>query len=361
MNISYAQERRLVKGLLEAAGLSPRDADTVSRVVSHSDFTGVYSHGLSRLTRYLRQYEAGALNPAPRYETVLDDQAVLVVDGDNGSGIVTVDRAYEQAREKARQFGVGLVAGRRSANIGCGSYYGWRAVEEDLICILCCGTYAFSAPFGGAERLLGTDPIIVAVPTAEACPLVLDISTTHVAMGKIQAAQREGRPIPSDWAKDSEGRPTTDPAAAYALSFIAGHKGYGLAVMVEALSSLLSGAAFGRDVGLFSKLEKEDTGFFLLLIDPGRFMPIRDFKARADRFAVTIKESRKAQGVEEILLPGELERRRWQELTDSGVAVSQALGEELAALGRRLGLPCEDFPALLRRFDTETENKEDHP
>ncbi len=352
MNISYSQECALVTGILRAAGCSEEDAQTISRVIAHSDFTGVPSHGLSRLTRYLRQYDRGALKSAPRGETVLDDAAVLVYDGDNGSGIVSVNRAYEQALGKARQFGVGLAVGRRSANIGCGSYYGFRAAQDDMILLLGCNTYAFSAPYGGADRLLGTNPLVLAVPTGEACPLVLDISTTTVAMGKIQAAEREGQSIPPDWARDYDGRPTTDPAQAYTLTGIAGHKGYGLAVLLEALSTLLSGAAYGTDVGLFSELEKENTGFFLLLVDPARFMPLEDFKRSADRYVRMIKDSRRASGVEEIFLPGEPECRRREALMESGVPVSEALQKELVALAGRLGvqLDGEDFAALLRRF-----------
>lgn len=352
MKISYEQERKLVAGILSASHYSPEDADCVSRVVTHSDFVGMYSHGLSRLTRYLRQIDQGVLNPQPHFEKVLDDQAVLVFDGDNGSGIVSVNRAYEEALPKARQFGVAVAAGRHNANIGCGSYYGFRAAEDDMILLLCCNTYAFSAPFGGADRMIGTNPIIAAIPTGEEYPIVMDISTTNVAMGKIQAAEREQKPIPLGWANDYDGNPTTDPAAAYALTSIAAHKGYGLAVIVDALSTFLSGAAYGSDIGLFSKLEKENTGFFLVLIDPSRFMPIEQFKASADRYVRMMKDSRKAAGVEEILLPGEIERKKYQEYIRTGIEVSEALQKELADLARKLGVPFEgdSFADLLRHF-----------
>ena len=352
MKSSHDQERRLVTGILTAAHYSFEDAEIISKVITHSDFTGVYSHGLSRLTRYLRQIDVGALNPSPKFEKVLDDQSLLVFDGDNGSGIVSVNKAYDEALIKAKTFGVAVATGRRNANIGCGSYYGWRAVEDDMIGVLCCNTYAFSAPYGGADRLIGTNPIVVGIPTGEEYPMVLDISTTNVAMGKIQAAQREGQSIPMGWANDYDGRPTTDPAQAYALTPIAAHKGYGLAVMIDALSTLLSGACYGTDVGLFSKLEKENTGFFLLLIDPSRFMPIEDFKRSADRYIRMVKASRKAEGVDEIFLPGEIERKKYKEFMETGIEVSEALQAELTQLSRRLGVNFEgdSFPDLLRHF-----------
>ncbi len=337
MKLSYEEERSLVKGILTAAGFAPEDADTIGKVITHSDFTGVYSHGLSRLTRYLRQIEAGVLNMHPNFEKVLDTGAVLVFDGDNGSGIISVNRAYDEALKKAKEFGIAFATGRRNANIGCGSYYGWRAASDDMIAVVGCNTYAFTSPFGGADRLIGTNPIIVSVPANTRYPMVLDMSTTCVAMGKIQAAEREGKSIPAEWAKDHDGNPTTDPSKAFSLSPISGHKGYGLAVMVDALSTMLSGAAFGTDIGLFSKLQTENTGFFLILIDPSRFMPIDEFKSEVDRYIGMMKDSRKSPGVDEIFVPGEIEYRKFQENRKTGVSFSDALEKELTELSVQLG------------------------
>ena len=355
MIINYEQERKLITGILSASHYSAEDADCVSRVVTHSDFVGMYSHGLSRLTRYLRQIDVGVLNPEPKFEKVVDNEAVMVFDGDNGSGIVSVNRAYDEAIVRARKYGVAVATGRRNANIGCGSYYGFRATADDMILLLCCNTYAFSAPFGGADRMIGTNPIIAAIPTDKECPIVMDISTTNVALGKIQAAEREKKPIPLGWANDYDGKPTTDPAAAYALTSIAAHKGYGLAVIVDALSTFLSGAAYGSDIGLFSKLEKENTGFFMVLIDPSKFMPIEQFKAEADRYVRMMKESRKADGVEEIFLPGEIERKKYEQYMKTGIEVSDALQAELAGLAKKLGVPFEgdSFADLLHHFCPE--------
>lgn len=352
MLIRYEEELGLVKGILTAAGFPEEDAATIAKVIAHSDFTGVYSHGLSRLTRYMRQIEAGSLNPRPDFRRVEDSGAVSVYDGDNGSGIVAVNRAYDELREKAKQYGVAMACGRRNANIGCGSYYGWRAAADDLVALVTCNTYAFTSPFGGADRLIGTNPIILGVPAGEEYPIVMDISTTFVAMGKIQAAEREGQLIPDTWAKDHDGAPTTDPAQAFSLSPIAGHKGYGLAVMVDVLSTMFSGACFGTDIGLFSKLEKENTGFCLILIDPARFMPIDQFKARVDRYVRMMKDSRKAPGFEEIFLPGEIEFRKFEQMKQTGFAVSEALARELTELSVRLGAlePGADFAALVAKF-----------
>ena len=126
MQIGYEEEKKLVRGILRAADFPEEDAAIIAEVITHSDFTGVYSHGLSRLTRYMRQIKAGSLNPRPQFEKVLDSGAVMVFDNDNGSGIVGLNRAYDELKDRARQFGIAMACGRRNANIGCGSYYGAR-------------------------------------------------------------------------------------------------------------------------------------------------------------------------------------------------------------------------------------------
>lgn len=353
MLLTYSQERKLVSGILTAAGLSSDEGNIIGRAVAHSDFTGVYSHGLSRLTRYLRQIKCGALNPKPEFRTLLAEGNVMLFDGDNGSGIVSLNRAYDAASVKARENGVVFATVRHSANIGCGSYYGLRAVEDGLVCIAGCNTYAFTSPYGGADRIMGTNPIIFAAPAGDERPVIMDISTTIVAMGKIQAMEREGKEIPIEWAKDYEGRPTVNPAEAFSLSPIAAHKGYGLAVMVDILSTMFSSAAYGSDIGLFSKLEKEDTGSFLILIDPEKFMPLADFKKRMDRYIRMMKGSRKAPGVSEIYLPGELEFIYLEENMKKGITFSPALEEELIRLAIELGVVPDgtDFPTLVAFFD----------
>lgn len=352
MKISHKDELKLVKGILLTAGYSEEDAQIISQVITHSDFTGVYSHGLSRLTRYMRQIEVGALNKTPKMEVIKDDGAITVFDGDNGSGIVTLNKAYDVTLKKAREYGVAVSVGRRNANIGCGSYYGWRAAADNMVCILSCNTYAFTAPYGGADRLMGTNPIIAAIPADSEYPIVLDISTTCVAMGKIQAYERDGKKIPLNWASDYDGNPTDDPARAYALTPIAAHKGYGLAVVVDALSTFLSGAAYGSDIGLFSELALENTGFFMMLLDPSRFMPLDLFKKNTDRYVRMMKESRKAPGFDEIFLPGEIEHKNYEKFLETGIEVSDALQRELTELSKKLGAEFEgdSFGDLLKYF-----------
>lgn len=354
MILSYDQERKLTKGLLLASGLEEYDADCLGKVVTHSDFTGVYSHGLSRFTRYLRQFKKGALNPNPKFEKIMDDEAVSVFDSDNGSGIVCLNKAYDDTLAKARKYGVAFATAKHNSNIGCGSYYGWRAAEDNVILLAAANTYAFTSPYGGADKIMGTNPIVAAIPTGKEYPMVMDISTTIVAMGKIQAAAREGKQIPLEWgAKDFDGNPTTDSTVAYSLSPIAAHKGYALAVMVDAFSTLLSGACYGTDIGDYATLQPENTGFGLIIIDPSKFMPIEDFKANADRYVRMLKDSRKVPGVEEIFLPGEIEYRKFEENKKTGMSFSDALCDELTGIAVGLGIVPEgsSFADVVAYFD----------
>lgn len=336
--ISYEEERRLTKALLHACGMSEEDADIAGDVVTHSDFTGVYSHGMSRLALYLKLFGTGAYNPKPNVKVLKDEGSVLHLDCDNALGVVTINKAFDALLPKARQYGIAICTGRRSSNIGCASYYGWRAAKNDVICLVCCNTYLSMAPYGGADRLLGTNPIVVGVPTDSEYPVVMDISTSGVAFGKIQAYAREGKQLPEGWANDFDGKPTTDSKAAYTVLPIAAHKGYGLAVMVDVVSAVLSGASYGTGIGAPEKLEPENTGFCMIMIDPSKFMPIDEFKKRADDYVRVMKGSRPAEGCKEIFMPGEIEFKKFKENKESGMEVSEALAQELCGLAVKLGV-----------------------
>ncbi len=351
VRLSYEEEHRLAKALLIACGLSEDDADTAADVVTHSDFTGVYSHGISRLTLYLQLFEHGAYNPKPNLTVLKDDKAILELDCDNALGVVTVNRAFDMLLPKAREYGIAICTGRRSSNIGCASYYGWRAAKNDVICMVCCNTYLSMAPYGGADRLIGTNPIATGVPTAKELPIVMDISTSGVAFGKIQAYAREGKELPVGWANDFNGKPTTNSQEAYTVLPIAAHKGYGLAVMVDIVSSVLSGACFGSEIGAVENFESENTGFCMIMIDPSKFMPIDQFKNRADEYVHMMKDSRPADGVKEIFMPGELEFKRMVENRKNGVEFSDAIEKELIDLAVTLGVIPDgtDFSGLMER------------
>ena len=350
MVISYEQERRLCKALLTGRGMNDKDAETLAESVAYSDFSGIYSHGLSRFANYLDRFDNGAYNLNANIQAAADLGSTVAYDCDDGCGVVAVHHVYEMMKERVKEHGIVIATGNRASNLGCGAFFGRRAAKDDLIMLLCCNTTRCVAPFGGADSVLGTNPIIVAAPANEELPLVLDISTTNVAFGKVQAYAREGKELPSGWALDTAGRPTTDARAAQTVLPIAGPKGYGLAVMIEMFSALLARAGYGSDVGFASKGQHENTGFAMILIDPARFRPIDEFKAGVDGYIRAIKSGTKAEGVKEIFLPGEIEMRKFEQFLETGYEVSEALQKELTGYAVRFGVAHEgaDFGELVR-------------
>lgn len=350
MLISYEQELRLCKALLMGRGMNEADAAILAASVAYSDFTGIYSHGLSRFANYLVRFDNGAYNLNADMKLVSDSGSALAYDCDNGCGVIAVQHVYEQLKPRVMEHGIVIATGNHASNIGCGAFFGRKAAEDGLIMLLCCNTTRCVAPFGGADSVLGTNPIIVAAPAKDELPLILDISTTNIAFGKVQAYAREGKELPIGWALDAAGNPTTDAAAAKTVLPIAGPKGYGLAVMIEMFSALLAGAGYGAGVGFASRGQHENTGFSLILIDPSRFKPIEEFKSEVDGYIRAIKSGTKAEGVKEIFLPGEIEMRRFEQFLETGYEVSEALQKELLGYAVRFGIANEgaDFCSLIK-------------
>ena len=338
MHLSYEQEITLIKRMLAALNVSESDAASLAAVVTHSDFTGTYSHGLSRLCTYIRQYMVGALVAQPDFRCVKDSEASLAFDCGGGSGIAAVNRVYDAVLERARKYGVAAGVGRNSANIGCGGYYGHRMAEDNMIGIVVSNTYPCMAPYGGADRLIGTNPIILGCPTTNPNrPIVIDISTSGVAIGKVQAYRRENKEMPEGWANDYDGNPTTDPHVAYCVRPVGGHKGYGLAVFVDMFGGVLSDALTSAEIPFVEDLKPEKTGFAVILLDIAHFLNVDRFKEHASAYADMLKNSRTATGVKEIFMPGEIEARLIEERKITGTDFSDALQEELEDLARQIG------------------------
>ena len=324
MKITFEQEKKLLKAMYMSTGMTESDAEILAEVPTQSDFTGVESHGMSRGVLYAMGLRSGSMNPNAEFKILMETDNLLAIDGDDSVGVVSMVKGYELLAEKAKKTGIAFGVAKGSSNIGCGNYYAWRAAQDNLIILASANTSPLQAPYGGADPMIGTNPIICSTPS-NSFPVTLDIATTLVALGKIQNAQRSKTPIPDTWCLDQEGRPTTDPAKYFTNSPMATYKGYGLAVMVDIFSAVLSGAAYGTDIGVALKMQKERSGWSMLLIDPSRFMPIEEYKARVDDYIRMMKETRKAEGVEEIFLPGELEYREYQKRIVEGFEIDKSL------------------------------------
>ena len=298
IHLSFEQEKKLIRGLCAALNVEEIDAHYLSEVVTHSDFTGTYSHGLSRLCIYLRQYMANALIPQPDFKLASDKDGALVFDCGGGSGIAAVNRVYDEVLKRAKKYGVAAGVGRNSANIGCGAYYGHRMAEDNMIGIVVSNTYP---------------------------------------CGKVQAYRRENKEMPEGWANDYDGNPTTDPNVAYCVRPMGGHKGYGLAVFVDMFGGVLSDALTSPEIPFVEDMRPEETGFAVILLDIEHFINVERFKEHASLYASLIKNSRTATGVKEIFMPGEIEARLLEERKVTGVDFSDALEAELTELGKKCG------------------------
>ena len=342
MILSYEQEIRLLTSLFRAAGLSAEDAALLAEVPTLSDFLGVESHGLSRGIMYVVGLAKGFANAKAEFKILSETDATMKVDADDGVGVLSMIKTYGKLSEKAKKQGIAIAEGINSSNIGCGYYYAKKASEDNLILLACANTTPLQAPFGGADPMIGSNPIIAGVPSAGDFPVVLDMATTLVAFGKIQAAQRKGTPIPDSWCLDKEGRPTTDPNAYYTNVPFGSYKGYGLAVFVDMFAAVLSGAAYGTKIGFATRGELEKSGWSMILVDPSFFMPIDEFKERVNDYVGMMKNARKAEGVAEIFVPGEKEYLTYCKRMEEGFYVEPTLEATVLAVGKSIGLFKED-------------------
>ncbi|SHE31522.1 Malate/lactate/ureidoglycolate dehydrogenase, LDH2 family [Desulfofundulus australicus DSM 11792] len=326
--------------LLVAVGVPGEDAEVVAGVLIDTSLEGIDTHGISRLPIYLSRVRNGRINARPRI-TVEKSGAVATVDGDNGLGQLVAVRSMEVAINLAAECGVGFVATRRSNHFGAASYYCKMAARRQMVGMAFTNTPPGIPPWGGRRPYFGTNPIAFAFPT-DKHPVVVDMSSSTVARGNIILAAREGREIPPGWAIDAEGRPTTDPGKALegAVLPVGGAKGYALALAVEVMSGIISGSAYGPEVGWIydDSLEPVNIGHSFIAIDISRLMPVETFHERMADMIRGIKAVPLAEGFERIFIPGERRQIKAQARMNEGIPVSDNLLKELNELARELGV-----------------------
>jgi len=344
--ISERALHRFCVGMLSRAGVPPQDAELVTSNLIEADLRGVASHGVVRLPIYIKRLADGGTNATPKPRIVRQTRTTAVFDGDNGLGHLVGIKAMELAIEKASEGDCTFVAVRNSNHFGTAAYYAEMAARHDMIGFsFTIGAINHMAPWGGAEALLGNNPFAVAFPSREAFPVVLDMACSVAARGKIIVAAKEGKPIPPDWATGPDGHPTTDAVEALKgfVIPIGGPKGYALTLTVGLLSTMLSGAFFGRDVGeLYEKTaEAQNSGHLFGVLPVASFDDLDSYLDRMDKAISDIRGAKKASGVERIYLPGEREYLSMVKHRESGVPLGRALAAELAELGKQYDVPFE--------------------
>lgn len=337
--------RKVLGGVLHALGASTQDAGTVADLLVEADLRGVDSHGAHLLGLYVARVRAGHIDPAAQPRVVDDAGTTVLLDGGFGFGQITGLEAVRLLVERSAEHGVAAVAVREGTHLGALAAYTERAARAGRICLCFQNGPTIVPPYGGTTQLFSTNPLSYAVPTRDEAPVVYDVATTAVAGNKLLLAKKRGDTvIPDGWANDERGRPTTDPAAASVrhLQWFGGHKGFGLAVLVEVLAGVLTGSSFGRTEHTASPAHGPDRvakGFVFLALDPERFLPGGDFGARVDTLVRDIRASEPAEGVERVLVPGQLEHERRAERERDGIPLPAALRDEINRHAADLGVP----------------------
>jgi len=332
----------LTSRLAQAAGMSGEDAQIFADALVDADVHGVSTHGLSRLNIYLRRIELGLIDPKAELRVERQAGAILALDAGNGAGQVQAVKALEMLIPMAEKNGIAAATIRNSQHFGALSYYCNRAAKRGCILLAMTNCEPAMSPAGGSDAFFGTNPIAASFPTGKGFPIKIDLSTSAIARGNIIAAAKKNEPIPLGWALDADGQPTTDAQKALVGTVLtmAGHKGYALALMVEMLSGVLSGAAIGSDIGsMYKNLDrKQDVGHFFCLLHIDAFMEYAEFIRRVDETIDRLKAGKKMQGVDEILIPGERSARTARENERIGVPVGSETWKELETWSAKLNV-----------------------
>jgi|YNPMSStandDraft_1061717.scaffolds.fasta_scaffold02750_2 LDH2 family malate/lactate/ureidoglycolate dehydrogenase len=328
--------------VLQAVGVPKPEADIVSRVLLFADQRGIESHGISKLPIYVKRILDGGVDPKGIPTIIGGKGAVVCVDGKNSLGPVGGAFGMERAIEAARTHGIGLASVRNSNHFGVTAYYSMMALSQGMIGFAFSNANPTVAPWGGKKAMVGTSPLSVAIPSASGLPFVIDMATTTVARGKIILYARNRKPLPPGWALDAEGKETTDPEVALKglLTPLGGAKGSGLALVIDILCGMLAGAKYLTDVGhLYTGTDKpQGIGHLFLALEIDTFLPRKQFLQEMDRYIDKIHSCPRAEGVERIYVPGEIEYEVTRRTEKEGVEVSSVTMEELKQTARMAGL-----------------------
>jgi LDH2 family malate/lactate/ureidoglycolate dehydrogenase len=333
--------RKVAFELLQKTGVGPEEALAVAENLVAAELRGLPTHGVNLLPEIFDRIAAGQMELPTKLKVVADEQAIVHIDGANGFGQTAAVEGMRRCVEKARQYGVGFSLIRNTNLIGLLSLYSLIAARQGLIGICACNGAASMAPWGGAEPFFGTNPFSIAAPGGAGDPVVLDMSTTVVARGKIRRALRLKERIPLGWALDAGGAPTDDPEAAMrgTLVPVGEHKGYGMAFFIDLVCGLLSGSSYARAVRTFHQPEgPTGVGVMTMAIDISRFMPLDRFGALIGDHIRAIRSSTKAKGKNRIYLPGEIEAERERLNRSQGVEIDPPVVKAIDGLLEKNGL-----------------------
>ncbi len=334
--------RAIVAGIFVACDLPTVAAATVAEALVDADMRGIPSHGLLLVPMYVERLRSGSVSRYTRAEMVVDHGAICVLDARHALGILTGDQAMGIAVKRAASHGISLVVVRHAFHFGAAFRYVRWACAAGSIGIALANTRPLMPAPGGATPVVGNNPVAIGVPHGEGEPIILDMALSEAALGKIRLAASEGRSIPDTWATDADGRPTRDPEDAISglLLPAAGPKGFGLALMVDVLTGVLSGGGFGSAVrGLYADTSApNDCSHAFIAIHPPMFGDAEHFSASVARLARQVVNSKTAPGTERVFLPGQIESDRHAAAREHGVSVSATLWRALEKTALDVGV-----------------------
>jgi len=351
---SYQHLFSFSKNIFLKIGCSNEDAETAARSLLSADLRGVDSHGVARLSGYVRLWEVKRVNAKPAIKIIHETPSTATIDGDAGLGLVVAPYAMKVAIEKAKQVGTGWVSVKNSNHFGIAGIYAMMALENDMIGIAMTNGSALVAPTFSVERMLGTNPIAVAIPASDEPPFVADFATTTAANGKLEILQRKNAPMPIGWAQTKDGRPSNDANELKnggALLPLGGdrehgsHKGYALGSIVDIFSAVLSGANYGPWVPPFpayvampENLPGEGIGHFFGAMRIDAFRSAAEFKTHMDKWIQTFRSAKTIKGEKRVFIPGDIEREMEEVRMKEGIPLLQQVIDDLNSLGEKFGI-----------------------
>ena len=346
--------RDFTRSIFLKMGCSSEHADLAADVLIKADLRGIDSHGVARLTGYVRLWEKARINPKPEIKIVHETPTTATIDGDAGLGLVVAPFAMKVAIDKAEKYGSGWVSVRNSNHFGIAAYHTMMAVERDMIGFAMTNASPLVAPTFANERLLGTNPMCYAFPAAKYPPVIVDMATSAAANGKLEIAQRSGKNVPEGWIQNKDGFPSTDPhelkngGALLPLGSDrdhGSHKGFGLSATVDILSAVLSGANYGPWVPPFvAFLEPSENpvgkgiGHFLGAMRVDGFRPADEFKVHMDNWVERFKSAKPIDESQRVVIPGEPELEAEKERKVSGIPLVNPVVKDLNELADKLGI-----------------------
>jgi LDH2 family malate/lactate/ureidoglycolate dehydrogenase len=350
----YQQLFDFTKTILIKIGCCEEDAALSAKVLLSADLRGIDSHGVARLSGYVRLWEVKRINTSPEIKIIHETPSTAVVDGDSGLGLVVAPRAMQVAIDKAKNVGTGWVSVQNSNHFGIAGYHAMMALEHDMIGIAFTNASPLVSPTFSVERLLGTNPICVVIPAGEEPPFVADMATTTAANGKLEILQRKGGVAPLGWIQTKEGKQSTDPhelKAGGALLPLGGdrehgsHKGYALGAIVDIFSAVLSGANYGPWVPPFpayvpmpDEQPGKGIGHFFGAMRIDAFRPAAEFKMHMDKWIKRFRSAKTVSSGQSVIIPGDPEREIEVERMKNGIPLLKPVVEDLKFLGEKFNV-----------------------